>query len=101
MSAKPIHVVTLAEIVPRHETDAIATLRQLAALTRQEEGCIRYDLYRDSANPMRVNTLELWSSEEDLKRHLASPYLKKAVIALIGKLSGIPQYRVLMPLDEL
>ena len=50
---------------------------------------------------MRINTLELWSSEDALNRHLASPHLKSAVIALIGKLSGIPQYRVLMPLDEL
>lgn len=101
MSATPIQVVTLAEIIPRHETDALATLRQLACLTRQEEGCLRYDLYRDSTNPMRVNSLEVWSDEETLNRHLASPHLKSAVMALIGKLAGIPQYRVLMPLDEL
>lgn len=96
----PIHVIALAEIVPQHEALVLKVLTELATLTRQEEGCLRYDLYRDAANPMRVNTIELWVDEASLNRHMSAPHLKTAIMTLIGKLAGIPQFRVLAAIDE-
>ncbi|GAA5181921.1 hypothetical protein GCM10025771_29980 [Niveibacterium umoris] len=100
MSKPPIHVITLAEVVPQHEAEVVRVLRQVAELTRQEEGCLRYDLYRDSGTPMRINTIEVWADEASLNRHMNAPHVKTAIMALIGKLAGIPQFRVLQAIDE-
>ncbi|MCX9156584.1 antibiotic biosynthesis monooxygenase [Niveibacterium sp. 24ML] len=100
MSNAPIHVIALAEIVPQHEEEAIRVLRHAAELTRQEEGCLRYDLYREGSNPLRINTIEVWADEASLNRHMSAPHVKAAIMALIGKLAGIPQFRVLKAIDE-
>ena len=49
---------------------------------------------------MRINTIEVWSDEAALNRHMNAPHLKQAIMQLIGKLAGIPQFRVLHALDE-
>lgn len=95
-----IHVITLAEIVPQHQEEVVRVLRNVAELTRQEDGCLRYDLYRDVATPMRINTIEVWTDEASLNRHMNAPHVKTAIMSLIGKLSGIPQFRVLQAVDE-
>ena len=100
MKPGKLHVITLAEIVPSHEAEVLRVLQHVAQLTRQEEGCLRYDIYRDSTNPMRINTIEVWSDEAALNRHMNAPHLKQAIMQLIGKLAGIPQFRVLHALDE-
>ncbi|QSI78897.1 MULTISPECIES: putative quinol monooxygenase [Niveibacterium] len=100
MSKPRIHVITLAEIVPQHESEVIQVLRTAAVLTRQEDGCLRYDLYRDTTNPMRINTIEVWADEASLNRHMNAPHVKQAIMTLIGKLAGIPQFRVLQVVDE-
>jgi quinol monooxygenase YgiN len=100
MSQSRIHVITLAEIVPQHEDEVIRILRQAAELTRQEEGCLRYDLYREGSNPLRINTIEVWADQASLNRHMSAAHVKSAIMALIGKLAGIPQFRVLQAVDE-
>ena len=100
MNAKPIQAIALAEIVPQHESEAVRILRDLAVLTRQEEGCLRYDLYRDEDNPMRINSIEVWADRASLARHMNAPHLKVAILSLIGKLAGIPQLRILDAVDE-
>ena len=100
MSKTRIHVIALAEIVPQHEETAIRVMRQAAELTRQEEGCLRYDLYRDGSNPMQINTIEVWADEASLNRHMRAPHVKSTIMALVGKISGMPQFRVLRAIDE-
>lgn len=101
MSHPRVQVIILAEIVPEHEPYVRKVLHDIATMSRQEEGCLRFDIYRDDANPMKINTLEEWVDHAALDRHLGAPYMKTAILKLVGKLVAIPEFRVLQAIDEL
>lgn len=98
---KPIHAMVLAEALPQHREEVTRILRELTELCRQEEGCLRFDVYADNDQPCRFNTIELWESQDALRRHLDSPLVSRAVRSLFGKMRGLPQIRVLAPVNEL
>lgn len=101
MSSKPIHVITLAEADPQHFAEVLKTLSEMADLCRQEEGCLRFDVYADSKHPFALNTIEIWESIEAHKRHLDSPHVTRGVLSLLGKMRGLPDIRVLRAISEL
>jgi len=54
--------------------------RELIALvppTRQEPGCINYDLHRSSEDPTMYMFYENWVNKKALDQHLEMPYLKE------------------------
>ncbi|MEN3112978.1 putative quinol monooxygenase [Uliginosibacterium paludis] len=101
MSGTQIHVITLAEALPEHFPEVLETLSALANLCRQEEGCIRFDVYVDSTQPYQLNTIETWRNREDHQRHLDSAHVARGVLSLIGKMKGLPHIRILRPISEL
>ena len=56
-----------------------AALRELAAATHGEEGCILYSLQRGVAEPDTFVTVEKWRSQEDLDAHMQSPHIAAAL----------------------
>ena len=56
-----------------------AALRELAAATHGEEGCILYSLQRGTAEPDTFVTVEKWRSQDDLDAHMASPHIAAAL----------------------
>lgn len=100
MPANAFHVITLAEAIPAHIEEIHTQLREMANLHRQEEGCLRFDVYADINNPALLNTIEVWTDEAAYRRHLDSPLLAHSVMQLIGKVSGLPQIRVLGAISE-
>lgn len=101
MDARPIHAMVLAEALPQHREEVTAILRELTELCRQEEGCLRFDIYADADQPCRLNTIELWASAEAMQAHLDSPLVARAIKSLFGKMRGLPQVRVLDAISEL
>jgi quinol monooxygenase YgiN len=97
---RPIHVITMAEALPEHAAEVCQILTRAVELARQEEGCLRMDLYRDSRRPLLLNTIECWESLEAHRRHLDSPLISTTVMALLGKMKGLPDIRVLDPQSE-
>ncbi|MCW8125841.1 putative quinol monooxygenase [Microbulbifer halophilus] len=51
-------------------------LQALIAPTRQEAGCINYDLHRSNDDPALWMLHENWRSQRDLDQHFETPYLK-------------------------
>ena len=65
----------------------------LAALvddTRGEEGCLRYDLYRDPSNPDTWIFVENWASHELWQQHVDGPRFKAFVKEIEGIARGGP-----------
>lgn len=62
--------------------DKIAELRELAlgliAPTREETGCVLYELHQNNADPTDFTFIEEWASDEALDAHLVSPQLQAA-----------------------
>lgn len=92
-----LHVV--ATIPARSEAvDAIrAALQDLAAATRQEDGCLAYDLYESAAAPGTFVTVERWADQSALDAHLASPHVAAAFAAAEGALAGDVAIHPLLP----
>jgi quinol monooxygenase YgiN len=65
-------------------------LTGLIAPTRKEAGCIRYELFRNNADPQEFTFMEEWVSETALEAHLQTPHLKSALASFPSLGEGAP-----------
>ncbi|WP_223475543.1 putative quinol monooxygenase [Oricola indica] len=71
------HARLLVELdVKPDEADSFAAMfeREFISRSRAEEGCLRYELWRETENNSRMTIIEIWNSQSDLDRHLAQPW---------------------------
>ena len=64
-------------------------LMSLVLPTRDEEGCITYQLHQEGGDPVSYMFYEVWRSMEDLERHLATPALVR-LLGLVSELCSEP-----------
>ena len=71
-------VRVLAKVValPEQVASVKALLLTLVEQTRQEPGCIRYELWQNENDPTNFNWVEEWESREALESHLNTPHFK-------------------------
>lgn len=53
-----------------------ARIDALALPTRQETGCLRYEVYRDPDAVAVTLIYEVWASEESWRKHIATDHLQ-------------------------
>lgn len=61
-----------------------AELTKLVAPTREEAGCIQYDLHRDNNDPSHFVFYENWESRALWQAHMAAPHLAAYLSATEG-----------------
>lgn len=78
----PITVV--AKVVAKKDrVEAVKTeLLKLIAPTRQENGCIAYNLHQDHENPAVFIFYETWENGQCLDAHMATEHFKRYVAAV-------------------
>jgi quinol monooxygenase YgiN len=59
------------------EDDLARELQSLVAPTRQEKGCLTYELHRDPDNNKLFMFYEQFADHAALDAHIAAPYFKK------------------------
>lgn len=59
-------------------------LLKLIPLTRDEEGCLQYDLHQDLEDPSYFIFYENWSSRDLWKKHMQTPHLQAYLRATQG-----------------
>lgn len=74
-----ITVVAVLEAKPGKEDELNKALLELIAPTRQEDGCINYDLHRSVDDPKTFLFYENWTGKQALDVHMASPHLTSFV----------------------
>lgn len=80
--------------------DAIKqALSELATATRQEEGCLRYDLFESASAPGTFVTVEEWRSQDDLDSHMTSPQVAAAFAGASDHLAGEVVIHPLQPVS--
>ncbi len=84
-------IVVIAELVAR--PDQATALRDLlvpfAAQSRNEPGCLRYELLEVQSEPGRFLTLETWESQAAVDAHMSTPAIQ-AAIPLLGPILAKP-----------
>jgi quinol monooxygenase YgiN len=75
--------------VPEEHRDAFkAAAAEAATHTRDEPGCLAYDLHESVEQPGRFVFVEQWQDEAALDRHAQSAHMSEFRTALKGKLTG-------------
>ena len=69
-------------------------MSEMIALTKQEDGCIAYDLYEAVDGSGSVVMLEIWESKEALDKHMASEHFKRLIPGGDVYKSGAPEIRL-------
>lgn len=74
--AGKLTAVTLIHGIPGREQELERHLLSLAAPTRAEPGCLRYDLYRSPERRHEFMRFEVWRSAAALEAHKQMPHLR-------------------------
>ena len=61
-----------------------AELERLLPITRDEEGCLQYDLHQDNADPAHFLFYETWDSRALWQAHMNAPHLAAYMKATDG-----------------
>jgi len=76
MADGQVTVVVRLEAKPGMEARVREELASLLAPTRQEPGCLNYDMHESPDDPSLFLFHENWTSRADLDRHLGTPHLR-------------------------
>ena len=75
-----IHIIARFTAKP----ESVAALRTLLvgmlAPTRQEAGCIRYELLNNTADATDFTFVEEWASQAAIDAHMQTPHLKAVLV---------------------
>ena len=94
-----LHVVAVITAKPGSEDAVREALQGLVGPTREEEGCLSYDLSESDAAPGTFVTIEQWSDPSDLDQHLATPHVQHALGTVGDQLAAPPAIHPLRPVD--
>lgn len=90
---KTLRVVARVVALPEQVEALKELLIGLVEPTRQEPGCLYYELLQNQQDPTDFTFVEEWESQEHLKAHLASEHLKNAMNQLPGLVARDPDIR--------
>lgn len=85
-----IRIIATFLVKPECVGRALELSRELVTDTRQEKGCIQYDLIQAIDNPSKIVVVENWESPETLTAHSNSEHYKRLVPAIAGMCSQPP-----------
>ena len=92
----------VALITAKSGSEAIVegALKDLAAASKGDQGCVSYDLFASESTPGAFVTIEMWESQADLDAHMASPAIATMITVAGDHLDGFPAVHTLRPLES-
>jgi quinol monooxygenase YgiN len=72
---EPVVIIPECVIDAERLKEFLAELKRFAALVRENRDCLAYDIVQSVENPRHILIIEVWTSEEAVDRHIASPEL--------------------------
>ena len=94
-----LHVVAVITAKPGSEDAVRDAMLGLVGPTREESGCLAYDLSESAAAPGTFVTVEEWTAPADLEAHMQTPHIQAALAVLGTELAAAPAIHPLKPLD--
>ena len=76
IDATPVALSLQLQIKPEYTREFLQVMAANAAASREEEGCLRFDLLRDESDASKFMTYEVFSSFAALEGHKEMPYVK-------------------------
>lgn len=94
-----LNVVATIVAKPDSVDEVRAGLSTLAAASRDEAGCVSYELYESAAAPGTFVTVEAWTDQAALQAHMQTPHLQAALATFGTHLAGAPAIHPLTPVE--
>lgn len=94
MSKATVRVVARVLALPEKVEKVKSVLLSLIEPSRQESGCIQYELLQNHEAPTDFVFVEQWENEALLNAHLESPHINEADTKLEGLLAAEPDIRL-------
>jgi len=91
---KTVTVVATFQAKPGQEAELKKTLLSLVAPTRQESGCINYDLHQSPEDPAKFLFHENWASKAQLDAHLANAQIQALLPRVDELCTGFPDIAI-------
>ena len=92
-----VRVVALIKAQDGQQQAVGDELRKLAEASRGEDGCLSYELFVSSADPLTFATVELWDSQAALEAHNSGPHPAAASQAAGHLLAAPPEIHPITP----
>ena len=93
MNREYLQVVARFSAHPDKVDELRAVLSALLEPTRQEGGCITYEMLQNRDNPTDFTFIEEWESEAALQAHLATHHVQQALDSLPELIADPPDIR--------
>lgn len=93
MSLTPVRVIARITAQPGKEAELETVLRALIAPTRQESGCISYQLLRHQSDATEFTFVEEWKSDAAIDAHFETSHLQNALAQAAALLACAPDIR--------
>lgn len=84
-----VRIVAPLTVKPEFVEEVTQTLLTIVAASREELGCLQYDLHREIGSSNSFIFYERWRSEEAVAQHENTEHFKHFVSQLEGKLEKI------------
>jgi len=94
-----LNVVAVLKAKPGSEDALQAALGSLVGATREEDGCLAYELFASAAEPGTFVTVEKWRSQADLDAHLQTEHVAAALAAGADLFGAAPAIHPLQAID--
>ncbi|RQM34150.1 putative quinol monooxygenase [Rhodococcus ruber] len=85
-----LRVVATIPAKPGSEDAVRGALVALAAASRDEDGCVSYELFESGSAPGTFVTVEVWSGQEALDAHMTSRHVTSALATVGEHLAAAP-----------
>jgi len=93
MSKQTIRVIAHLIALPEKVEELKSLLLSIIEPTRQESGCIKYELLQNNNDPTDFTFVEEWESNDLLDAHLASTHIQEGLRKLEGIAAAPPDIR--------
>ncbi|MXS82924.1 putative quinol monooxygenase [Nitrosomonas oligotropha] len=80
------HVIAHTDKIPQVQT----ILQKIVAPTRQEAGCLSYQLLHHRNNPATFLFIEEWTDENAIAAHFGTPHIQQALAEITPLLAQAP-----------
>jgi quinol monooxygenase YgiN len=91
---KTITVVATFQARPGQEAELKKALLTLIAPTRQEAGCINYDLHQSPNEPGKFLFHENWTTKAALDAHLQNTHIQVLLPRMDALCVGMPEIKI-------
>ena len=92
-----IYVIARLNVKPDMKTALLAAAKDCIAATRQEKGCISYELFESVIDPDKLVFVEEWESADYLPAHSKSDHMRAFGRVAVGCLASPAQIEVITP----